>query len=94
MECPHLAQSVRLGANDVETTCTKDLPFVCAGQVVVVVLSSSGVTTMNAKRNVVLSSSGRPFYGCQEGYVGRDSGKNHRDGGDGDCDGNGNMVVQ
>lgn len=49
---------------------------------------------MNAKRNVVLSSSGRPFYGCQEGYVGRDSGKNHRDGGDGDCDGNGNMVVQ
>ncbi|XP_043499897.1 ubiquitin carboxyl-terminal hydrolase 3-like [Polistes fuscatus] len=30
MECPHLAQSVRLDANDVETTCTKDLPFVCA----------------------------------------------------------------
>ncbi|XP_066590107.1 ubiquitin carboxyl-terminal hydrolase 3-like isoform X2 [Prorops nasuta] len=30
MECPHLAQSVRLGGNDVEATCTKDLPFVCA----------------------------------------------------------------
>jgi len=35
MECPHLAQSVRLGDDDVEgrTGCaTKDLPFVCAGR--------------------------------------------------------------
>ncbi|KAI4500802.1 hypothetical protein M0802_004013 [Mischocyttarus mexicanus] len=59
MECPHLAQSVRLDANDVETTCTKDLPFVCAA--------------------------GEPFMVAQ-GYVGRDSRKNH-------CDGNGNGIV-
>ncbi|CAK9800977.1 Ubiquitin carboxyl-terminal hydrolase 3 [Anthophora plagiata] len=30
MECPHLAQSVQFGGNDVEANCTKDLPFVCA----------------------------------------------------------------
>lgn len=31
MECPHLAQSVRLGNDDVEQNYTKELPFVCAG---------------------------------------------------------------
>ncbi|XP_076227912.1 ubiquitin carboxyl-terminal hydrolase 3 [Nomia melanderi] len=30
MECPHLAQSVQFGGSDVEASCTKDLPFVCA----------------------------------------------------------------
>lgn len=31
MECPHLAQSVRLGSNDIEWNDIKNLPFVCAG---------------------------------------------------------------
>ncbi|XP_074107011.1 ubiquitin carboxyl-terminal hydrolase 3 isoform X1 [Cotesia typhae] len=30
MECPHLAQSVRLGSNDIEWNDIKNLPFVCA----------------------------------------------------------------
>ncbi|KAF7381052.1 hypothetical protein HZH68_015927 [Vespula germanica] len=86
MECPHLAQSVRLGANDVETTCSKDLPFVCA-EGPAVVYSTLSFLFVARPRDYIYHEKRTPD-------IRRDSGKNHRDGGDGDCDGNGNTVVQ